>query len=596
MPLPYDTTALLKQSQAMLDQTKAEGEKSFAGSSYDINNIAKANAESASALKAQQASASVTNPSGAVVSNEDIIQKTIPNLNGRLATAQDKGSYMDETGTTRFADGSLSKTPEQLAKETELGTAQADVDASRQALKDLKAQVDATSARLIDSITQQYDILKKQQAQANTKAESGRMQSLLVSGAAQYGVGQADSMMQEQISYGISKVAALDAEENQLIAQAQQAQQESNYKILDKLMTQAETVRKEKHDELIKLNEKTAEMAKDLQEKNIQASRDSAIADLISQGITNPAEVLNYLNYDDKGNLIGDFSMKEVTDTLNSGLAESRKEYKENSDLLKSISESAMSAGQSELASQITMMNPGSATFRQDLASLQSQITDPTVKLDIAIKQAQLEKIRKENTLLGEPTEKEKEEEAQKLKTKEGQDDVLKEKVALIDSLLISPGIKARVGPNILSRKSGGFFGGIKNIITGTGLLSETTGTGQQFSGGVHKLASREFLDTLIDSKKQGATFGSLTDREGDALRAAATQLNDWEVKDDKGMGTGVWNIDEKSFKKELENLKRLAQKGITNSGDSSLPDDESSVLDSLLNDTTEQDVSAYFN
>jgi hypothetical protein len=54
-----------------------------------------------------------------------------------------------------------------------------------------------------------------------------------------------------------------------------------------------------------------------------------------------------------------------------------------------------------------------------------------------------------------------------------------------------------------------------------------------------------------------------LTDREGDALRASATQLNDWEIKDDKGVPTGVWNIDEASFKKELNNLKTLAQRAI---------------------------------
>ena len=257
----------------------------------------------------------------------------------------------------------------------------------------------------------------------------------------------------------------------------------------------------------------------------------------------------------------------------------------------------AMEAGQSNIASQLSSLDTSSPTFKQDVAKLSSQIKNPTMALDIAIKQANLAKTLKETKLLGESTPKEKKAEANALKSKQGQTDVLKEKVNLIDSILSSGGMSARVGTSFLSRtpEGTGFFGTIKKgaenllkvpLTLGVGTFGDisagVSGQGQQFAGGVHKLASREFLDTLIGAKQAGATFGSLTDREGDALRASATQLNDWEIKDGKGLGTGVWNIDEESFKKELNNLKRLALKGIQNAG-GGLQQDEQSLLDNVF-------------
>lgn len=218
-------------------------------------------------------------------------------------------------------------------------------------------------------------------------------------------------------------------------------------------------------------------------------------------------------------------------------------------------------------------------------------------RLDTQLKQAQLSKLNKEISLLGEPTPKEKEAEAKALQTKEGQSLVLKEKINLIDSIYNNAGMQYRVGTNRSSRQ--GYFAGVAGI-GGVGqsvpaLISEAKGQGQQFAGGVHKLASREFLDALIGAKQQGATFGALTDREGDALRAAATQLNDWEIKDKRGMPTGRWNIDEVSFKRELDNLKRLAYKGIANSGGTLLQDDELTALDNIYNDSALMNPSSYY-
>lgn len=285
-------------------------------------------------------------------------------------------------------------------------------------------------------------------------------------------------------------------------------------------------------------------------------------------------------------------------------LAEKKQITKDNADLATDYAKIAYDAGQSDIASQITSLDSSSPTFKQDLAKLQAKITNPVAKLEIALKQAQLDKTRKEISLLGEPTPAEKKKEVVALKTQQGQTDALKEKVTLIDSILENGGLSNRVGSNILTRKPTSFFGGVGRIASVVGIpslvkqqLVETTGEGQQFSGGVHKLASKEFLDALINAKSQGATFGALTDREGDALRASATQLNDWEIKDGKGMGTGVWNIDEESFKKELNNIRRLALKGIQNAQGTVFQQDEQSLLDNAFSpENTVLDPSNYYS
>jgi len=283
-----------------------------------------------------------------------------------------------------------------------------------------------------------------------------------------------------------------------------------------------------------------------------------------------------------------------------------------NQKMIQDYSKYAMDSGQSDLVAQLNQLNPSSTTFLTDIAKIQGQIKNPLLALDIALKNAQItqaraqtSKIYKETGLLGEPTATEKKAEVTALKNSSGQTQTLVEKVNLINSILSSPGINSRVGTTFLTRKptggaiSKGFQTLTKIPLTlGTGtykdISSTVTGQGQQFAGGVHKLASKEFLDALINAKSQGATFGALTDREGDALRASATQLNDWEIKDKNGLGTGVWNIDEESFKKELENLKTLANKGIENANGSVIQKDEASILDSAFSPTT-LPASSYF-
>lgn len=65
-----------------------------------------------------------------------------------------------------------------------------------------------------------------------------------------------------------------------------------------------------------KSNDILSDMVKEAGKARRQSSLDDAIGGLMSQGITDPVQVLDFLNYDDKGNKIGDTTAKEVKETL----------------------------------------------------------------------------------------------------------------------------------------------------------------------------------------------------------------------------------------------------------------------------------------
>lgn len=83
-----------------------------------------------------------------------------------------------------------------------------------------------------------------------------------------------------------------------------------------------------------------------------------------------------------------------------------------------------------------------------------------------------------------------------------------------------------------------------------------------RFTGQVSKLLSTETLDTLINAKAEGATFGALSEGELALLKSSASVLNKWAIQDENGNITG-FNVSEEDFKKELENYKALTQKAL---------------------------------
>ena len=181
----------------------------------------------------------------------------------------------------------------------------------------MKASTDAQTARTISSIETKFKLLKDQQKQINEGQAGGVKNALLMGGitgqgsSAQYAPISSEGIMASQLTYGVQKLAELDSQEQDLINEAQQAGDAKKFQLLEKKLAQVDKKREEKAAEAKELNKKISEANEKAREKMIQSSRDSALADLYAQGITDPSELLGYLN----GNG-GDFTLKEINDGI----------------------------------------------------------------------------------------------------------------------------------------------------------------------------------------------------------------------------------------------------------------------------------------
>jgi len=261
----------------------------------------------------------------------------------------------------------------------------------------------------------------------------------------------------------------------------------------------------------------------------------------------------------------------------------------------RNVANSIMS-NQPKLASKMAQIDWSSPNAQNEFANLQSQVSeDPMDVLDMKIKQAQLTKLQKETSMIGQPTaterkllrdQEEKEREAQR--TVEGQNETLRTKLKLIENIQSkTTQLATRVGTNPFSRLS-------PNAIVKFFQIDPVGwAKGKEFAGLVHQLTSKEFVDTLIESKKQGAAYGQLSNQEGDDLRAAATAINDWEMKDKNGNKLGIWNVSEKAFNAELDKIKDLANTSILRATGSLVDNEEFMLIDNIYKDVDGLD---YFN
>ena len=125
-----------------------------------------------------------------------------------------------------------------------------------------------------------------------------------------------------------------------------------------------------------------------------------------------------------------------------------------------------------------------------------------------------------------------------------------KSQIDQVDAIISSGNLNTAVGPNIFSR-----FGKVRNIFR--------PGT-TNFIADVEQLRSQLNLQSLIDAKAKGATFGALSDQELRVLSNAATKLGSWAIGDRDQFGniTNVtgYKAKESDFKKELDKINNFAK------------------------------------
>lgn len=207
--------------------------------------------------------------------------------------------------------------------------------------------------------------------------------------------------------------------------------------------------------------------------------------------------------------------------------------------------------------------------------------------LDRQLKQMQMSKLKKEISLLGEPSEAQKEKMEQAKTNAETAVAVANDKIQTIDllykknpdgSVYKHPGMKGSVGAYGIARWTP---------------LDADKAERTEFIATVEQLTSQEFIDRIIGMKAQGGTLGALNEEEGRQMRNAATKVEQWKLKDDNGKVYG-YETSEQTMGDELLLLRSLAQRAVLRAGGSLVTEEEDEELDNIINTARAQSTPQY--
>lgn len=121
----------------------------------------------------------------------------------------------------------------------------------------------------------------------------------------------------------------------------------------------------------------------------------------------------------------------------------------------------------------------------------------------------------------------------------------VKANVDQVDNILSSGALSGAVGPNALARFSP---------------ISSLTGSKANLIADVEQIRSQLSLQSLINSKAQGATFGALSEGELLLLQSSGSKLTQWAVEDPNTKKIVGYKASEKDFKAEMDKINNFAK------------------------------------
>lgn len=177
---------------------------------------------------------------------------------------------------------------------------------------------------------------------------------------------------------------------------------------------------------------------------------------------------------------------------------------------------------------------------------------------------------------------------------------VLDTSITQIDGILSSNALDSVVGGTFLTRGTArqkeGFFGKVAGTVAGglglKGAWDELSGNADNVVALTQQILDQQFLDKLIAVKSKGATFGALSDNEGNALRNAANAIAGTAIKTGnvaKGTQRVIgYDMSESEFKKQMTQIKTMMNLARQRATGETFTNDEKDLLDTIYGSTVE--------
>lgn len=229
----------------------------------------------------------------------------------REAEAQETAQFTPEE-KAELGITEVEQTQEQKDLEASIGELGKQATETADALDIASANMTDSQRALINSIKGKFDVRRRQQEEINKRTLALQRTAGIRRGTAQFAPEIQTSILSSEERAGVQKLGELDALEAEIVADAELALSTENFKQLSEKLSRIDDIKKEKQEALNKLNEVQTEEQEKINERFEQSTRDSSIADLVNQGITDPFQILNFMNFDEEGNRIGDITFDEV--------------------------------------------------------------------------------------------------------------------------------------------------------------------------------------------------------------------------------------------------------------------------------------------
>lgn len=176
--------------------------------------------------------------------------------------------------------------------------------------------LDDEEQQIVSSIRGIYRQIADEQRDANKRQLASFQNFGIREGGSRYAGEVQQGILNAEERAGLARIQEIAVKEASEIAAAKKASAEKKWEYFMKKRDEIKTLRDKRQEEINKLRDAALERKKKSDDAKIKASRDNAIANLISQGVTDPKKILNFLNYDESGNETGDFTIKEVSDAV----------------------------------------------------------------------------------------------------------------------------------------------------------------------------------------------------------------------------------------------------------------------------------------
>lgn len=263
-----------------------------------------------------------------VLTDANIREKTIPDLKNKLSNYN-----LTSSPSNRYSKDPTNineDTPEDpyKLKSTEDIYSDAKTTASDQVEKDpiykqemdlldkMQKTSDLQSENEITRIKDQYQQKESRLKESQLSSTRTLQNALINSGTSRYAPGNAATITDAKTRSDLSALSDIQSTEASLLSSANKAQLDGNFQNMQSKLELLDKKRDEKVKLAKEIGDRLSKENQDANKKTEQASRDSAVADLVSKGYTDPKVLLNLLNFDEQGNPTGDFSAEEIKKTL----------------------------------------------------------------------------------------------------------------------------------------------------------------------------------------------------------------------------------------------------------------------------------------